>query len=259
MAPVADGELKFTNEQLTKLEQFLAIAIKDPGDIKRLVVQSGIPMSYVDLTGTPVNQWFEGVRKCAEHGFMRGLVQAVNVELDGGPRIQELRALLAPIVRADTTRILVQDIAWLQRALTVLSEVEDPMLAYEPLRQARRSILDLRERIDDDQSWPIVISSKLTESEVTRVRKDVAEGCFSLLSVVDQLLGEVRENEAPIPPRWPGEDIIVASHRRIAALEARRRVLSQLRLFLLLLKRELVLPSEASTLGSQDSSAVIRL
>ena len=259
MAPVADGELKFTNEQLTKLEQFLATAIKDPGDIKRLVVQSGIPISYVDLTGTPVNQWFEGVRKCAEHGFMRGLVQALNVELDGGPRIQEFRALLAPIVRADTARTLAQDIAWLQRALTVLSEVDDPMLVYEPLRQARRSILDLRERVDDDQSWPIVISSKLTESEITRVRKDVAEGCFSLLSVVDQLLGEVRENEKPIPLRFPGEDTIVASHRRMAALEARRQVLSQLRLFLLLLNRELVLPSEASTLGMKDSPASIRL
>ena len=258
MATDADGELNFTNEQLTKLEQFLATAIRETGDIKRLVVQSGIDQSYIDLTGSPVNRWHEGVRKCADHGFMRGLVKALSVELDGGPRIQEFRTLLAPVVRADTARILVQDISWMRRALKVLSEVEDPMLAYEPLRQARRSIVDLRERIDDDQSWPIVISGKLTESEVTRVRKDVAEGCFSMLSVVDQLLGEMRENEAPIPPRWPGEDIIIASHRRIAALEARRQVLSQLRLFLLLLSRELVLPFEASTLSIEDSSAIIR-
>jgi len=258
MAPDVHGELKFTDAQLTELEQLLAEAIEEPDDIRRLVRQSGILMAHVDLTGTPANRWHEGVRKCAARGAMRGLVQALTVELDGGPRSRDFQEMLAPIVRADTARILADEVAWLRKALTVVSEVEDPMLVYDPLRQARRSILDLRARIDDEQSWPIIISNKLTDSEVTRVRNDVAEGCFSLLSAVDQLLGVVRESEVPTPSRWPGEEVIVASHRRIAALDARRQVLSQLRLFLQLLDRDLLLPSGVSALGSEDNVAIRR-
>jgi hypothetical protein len=69
------------------------------------------PRSHVDLAGSPANRWHEGVRKCDEHGVMRGLIQALRVELDGGPRAQEFHTLLAPIVRADTARILAQDIS----------------------------------------------------------------------------------------------------------------------------------------------------
>lgn len=239
------GDLEFTNEQLTKLEQFLAGAIKGPDDIKRLIQQSGIDMAQVDLAGTPVNRWSEGVRKCAAWEKMRGLVTALTVQFEEHPKGPEFRAVIAPVVRADTSRRLIADIDWLRKAYTTLGEVEDPLVVGEALRQARRSILDLRNYIDDERYWPTVVSGALTDAEATRARDDVAEACFSLLSAVDLMLGEVRGSEIPTSGS-AADEAVVASQRRAAALRARRQLLSELRQFLRLLDRRLLLPPVSS-------------